>query len=713
MDDFVDLAGDDAGDAAEEETEENPEDIAARLAGAEPSGSPGPPMKDSDIADCADMLGMDVDDDPYSSFAPTTTSTTTTVDLTDSTDLTPTLPDASDAGEGVDGSGGGERTEQGTMAWMWEKSDDMWEPYRPDIVKKLNAAVAKGKKKVQFFIGVRSFIIDFENMAQKNGETDLIRRIKKCSTEEAALLLEETCKSDGAFGGTAQQSVDLAGSDDDEEGGASKYSPKSSAVALGRGRGAGGSSAKKGEFSAMAFINAKRLREAAELEKKSKDRWAGGSASKSRYFDKTGAKKDSPGSVLSPDRKRAKYEEDKKRREDMELERVMESSKKENELELKEQAQIEAALALSSRSPDHPSKSSTAAKSAAKSAAVQEAEDLAQAMALSRADAPPDAPPSPPLLSREGCGGRGRRGGNKSALSDMLGESDGADGNSGSDDGDHSGNAAGGGVEGGDTTTTTNCSFLLTEPAKRRKTEVAEGTKTASGKGGGEGEEKKPVVAVSSGGSGVEGGGGGAPVCSVAPGGKTWAEVLDNVALWQSSDAEDGATVEGGVKVKVEANMEVRGEAKAEVGAGAGAGAEEKGAKGDEGESGAVKVGEGQPCESRYTLRSIVRHVGKNAFSGHYNTDVRCSGGRDGGSGGSGSEGGSGLKKNETGWKRYDDSTVSPITADNALGSASQSKGYLYFFELTPELVLGGTHGGKQEVKQEVNQEVKLESKTT
>ena len=76
---------------------------------------------------------------------------------------------------------------EGATAWMWEKSDDMWEPYHPDIVKQLNAAVAKGKKNVQVLIGVRSFIIDFENMAQKNDDTDVLRRVKQCSGDDEGL----------------------------------------------------------------------------------------------------------------------------------------------------------------------------------------------------------------------------------------------------------------------------------------------------------------------------------------------------------------------------------------------------------------------------------------------------------------------------------------------------------------------------------------------
>ena len=76
---------------------------------------------------------------------------------------------------------------EGATAWMWEKSDDMWQPYHPDIVQQLNAAVAQGKKKAQVLIGVRSFIIDFENMAQKNGDTGVLRRIKQCSGGDAGL----------------------------------------------------------------------------------------------------------------------------------------------------------------------------------------------------------------------------------------------------------------------------------------------------------------------------------------------------------------------------------------------------------------------------------------------------------------------------------------------------------------------------------------------
>ncbi|CAN0451256.1 unnamed protein product, partial [Ectocarpus fasciculatus] len=68
------------------------------------------------------------------------------------------------------------------------------------------------------------------------------------------------------------------------------------------------------------------------------------------------------------------------------------------------------------------------------------------------------------------------------------------------------------------------------------------------------------------------------------------------------------------------------------------------------------------PLRARYELRGILHHLGRHAFAGHYVTDVR--------------------EEGRKGWKRYDDSVVSPVTEAEALGGEAQRTCYLCFYSL-------------------------------
>ncbi|CBJ26870.1 hypothetical protein Esi_0048_0091 [Ectocarpus siliculosus] len=118
----------------------------------------------------------------------------------------------------------------------------------------------------------------------------------------------------------------------------------------------------------------------------------------------------------------------------------------------------------------------------------------------------------------------------------------------------------------------------------------------------------------------------------------------------------------------------------------------------------ALRVPRKGPLRARYELRGILHHLGRHAFAGHYVTDVREEGGGGGrgggGSGGGGSGGGgdggivgaagswggkAGREGGGRGWKRYDDSVVSPLTEAEALGGEAQRTCYLCFYSLVED----------------------------
>ncbi|CAN0028994.1 unnamed protein product, partial [Hapterophycus canaliculatus] len=74
------------------------------------------------------------------------------------------------------------------------------------------------------------------------------------------------------------------------------------------------------------------------------------------------------------------------------------------------------------------------------------------------------------------------------------------------------------------------------------------------------------------------------------------------------------------------------------------------------------------PLRARYELRGILHHLGQHAFAGHYVTDVR--------------EGGEGKSR---GWKRYDDSVVTPVTEGGALEGAARRTCYICFYSLAAQ----------------------------
>ena len=63
----------------------------------------------------------------------------------------------------------------------------------------------------------------------------------------------------------------------------------------------------------------------------------------------------------------------------------------------------------------------------------------------------------------------------------------------------------------------------------------------------------------------------------------------------------------------------------------------------------------------RYTLKSVVYHVGQLAQVGHYITDASSSTGK---------------------WQRFDDSRVREIEETTVLGKGRHGEGYMYFFQL-------------------------------
>lgn len=111
----------------------------------------------------------------------------------------------------------------------------------------------------------------------------------------------------------------------------------------------------------------------------------------------------------------------------------------------------------------------------------------------------------------------------------------------------------------------------------------------------------------------------------------------------------------------------------------------------------ATRVPRKGPLRARYELRGILHHRGRHAFAGHYVTDVReeGSGGGNGSGGGSGGGGDGGVvgaarswggkagrEGGGRGWKRYDDSVVSPVTEAEALDGEAQRTCYLCFYSL-------------------------------
>lgn len=90
------------------------------------------------------------------------------------------------------------------------------------------------------------------------------------------------------------------------------------------------------------------------------------------------------------------------------------------------------------------------------------------------------------------------------------------------------------------------------------------------------------------------------------------------------------------------------------------------------------------PLRARYELRGILHHLGQHAFAGHYVTDVREGGGSAGGGVASGGREG-GEKGQGRGWKRYDDSVVTPVTEARALEGAAQRTCYICFYALAAE----------------------------
>lgn len=100
------------------------------------------------------------------------------------------------------------------------------------------------------------------------------------------------------------------------------------------------------------------------------------------------------------------------------------------------------------------------------------------------------------------------------------------------------------------------------------------------------------------------------------------------------------------------------------------------------------------PLRARYQLRSVLHHLGRHAFAGHYVTDVRDRGsgafrgygvhGKDGVlevTGGDGSAAGAG-RGGGGGWKRHNDSLVSPVSEATALEGAARRSCYICFYSL-------------------------------
>jgi ubiquitin C-terminal hydrolase len=74
---------------------------------------------------------------------------------------------------------------------------------------------------------------------------------------------------------------------------------------------------------------------------------------------------------------------------------------------------------------------------------------------------------------------------------------------------------------------------------------------------------------------------------------------------------------------------------------------------------------ESQTPKSRFSLRSVVNHIGSSASCGHYTADAFRR-----------------YPNNEREWTRFNDSRVSQISAEQAMGEASQKTAYMVMYEL-------------------------------
>ena len=89
------------------------------------------------------------------------------------------------------------------------------------------------------------------------------------------------------------------------------------------------------------------------------------------------------------------------------------------------------------------------------------------------------------------------------------------------------------------------------------------------------------------------------------------------------------------------------------------------------------------PLRARYQLQGVLHHLGRNAFAGHYVTDVREVSHGPGESKRHEEEQGKGDSNAEVGrWKRHDDSVVSPVSEATALDGPARRSAYICFYSL-------------------------------
>lgn len=75
-------------------------------------------------------------------------------------------------------------------------------------------------------------------------------------------------------------------------------------------------------------------------------------------------------------------------------------------------------------------------------------------------------------------------------------------------------------------------------------------------------------------------------------------------------------------------------------------------------------LGEGSP-QGRFRIRSVVNHIGSSASCGHYTADAVCT-----------------YPNGERGWMRFNDSMVTQVSVEDAMGEAAQRTAYMVMYEL-------------------------------